>query len=296
MGVKVFLLVGITPAPHQLIGVRLVNEVFTSFFGGKGKRYTEKKAVMSVYPPLTDRTSLESQPRRTPPLESGDLCGSADPAYPPDRLTRHEFERRYGAATQIKKAELIEGVVYVASPLRHHQHGLPHSRVMTWLGVYQALTPGVDLSVEPTVRLDLDNEPQPDVVFFIEPEAGGQIQLSEDGYIEGTPELIVEIAASSVAIDMGSKKQVYRRNGVREYIVWQSYENQLAWFQLVEGDYQLLIPDERGIIRSEVFPGLWLAVNSLLAKDMVPVLEVLQVGVQSSEHQGFVQQLTAQKQ
>ena len=244
---------------------------------------------MSVYPPLTDRTSLESQPRRTPPLESG------------DRLTRHEFERRYGAATQIKKAELIEGVVYVASPLRHHQHGLPHSRVMTWLGVYQALTPGVDLSVEPTVRLDLDNEPQPDAVLFIEPEAGGQIQLSEDGYIEGTPELIVEIASWKVkeclvAIDMGSKKQVYRRNGVREYIVWQSYENQLAWFQLVEGDYQLLIPDERGIIRSEVFPGLWLAVNSLLAKDMVPVLEVLQVGVQSSEHQAFVQQLTAQKQ
>lgn len=90
-----------------------------------------------------------------PPLESG------------DRLTRPEFERRYAAVLHIKKAELIEGVVYVASPLRHEQHGKPHSRVMTWLGFYQALTPGVDLSVEPTVRLDLDNEPQPDAVLFV---------------------------------------------------------------------------------------------------------------------------------
>ena len=137
-----------------------------------------------------------------PPLQSG------------DRLTRPEFERLYAASPHIKKAELIEGVVYVASPLRHEQHGKPHSRVITWLGVYQALTPGVDLSDAPTVRLDLDNEPQPDAVLFIEPSVGGQTRLSDDGYIEGAPELIVEIAASSVAIDSGSRKQVYRRNGV----------------------------------------------------------------------------------
>jgi Uma2 family endonuclease len=228
------------------------------------------------------RLRSELQLNRTPPLESG------------DRLNRYEFERRYNAATDIKKAELIEGVVYVASALRHEQHGKPHSRVVTWLGVYQALTPGVDSSTEPTVRLDLDNEPQPDAVLSIQPSAGGQIRLSEDGYIEGAPELIVEIAASSVAIDTGSKKQAYRRNGVREYVIWQSYENQLEWFQLVEGDYVRLMPDQDGIIRSQVFPGLWLAVNDLLASNMVSVLEVLQAGVRSLEHQAFVQQLIAQ--
>jgi len=130
----------------------------------------------------------------------------------------------------------------VASALRHEQQGKPQSRVDTWLGVYQALTPGVDSSIEPTVRLDLDNEPQPDAVLFIQPAAGGQIRLSKDGYIEGATELIVEIAASSVAIDTGSKKQAYRRNGVREYVIWQSYENQLEWFQLVEGDYLTYSP------------------------------------------------------
>lgn len=221
------------------------------------------------------------------------------PSYPPlqsgDRLSRPEFERRYAAAPHIKKAELIEGTVYVASPLRHEQHGKPHSRAMTWLGVYQAMTPRVDLSDTPTVRLDLDNEPQPDAVLFIETAAGGQTRISRDGYIEGAPELIVEIAASSAAIDTGLKKQVYRRNGVLEYVIWQSYDNRLEWFCLVEGEYQLLAPDLDGIIRSRVFPGLWLAVEALLTNQMARVLEVLQDGLQSSEHTEFVERLEKEK-
>ena len=235
---------------------------------------------MTANLPLTP--PVNPLPDRTPPLESG------------DRLTRPEFERRYEAATHIHRAELIEGVVYVASALRHEQHGKPHSRIMTWLGIYQALTPGVDLSDAPTVRLDLDNEPQPDAVLLIKPAAGGQTRLSREGYIEGAPELVVEVAASSVAIDMGSKKQAYRRNGILEYIVWQSYENRLDWFQLVEGAYQIVLPDETGRIRSQTFPGLWLAVDDLLNDNMARVLEVVQEGVRSAEHQAFVQKLASQ--
>ena len=208
-----------------------------------------------------------------------------------DRLSRAEFERRYAAATDVNKADLIEGIVYLASPLRHRQHGKPHSRVITWLGIYQALTPGVDLSDAPTVRLDLDNEPQPDAVLFIEAAAGGQTRISADDYLEGSPELIVEIAASSAAIDRGTKKQVYRRNGVREYVIWQVYDNQLEWFGLTDGEYQLLSPDGDGILRSQVFPGLWLAVDALLSHRMAQVLEVLQVGLASPEHAAFVAQL-----
>jgi Uma2 family endonuclease len=208
-----------------------------------------------------------------------------------DRLSCAEFERRYAAATDVKKAELIEGIVYVASPFRHRQHGKPHSRVIAWLGIYQALTPGVDLSDAPTVRLDLDNEPQPDAVLFIEAAAGGQTRISADDYIEGSPELIVEVAASSAAIDRGTKKQVYRRNGVREYVIWQVYDNQLEWFGLTDGEYQLLSPDGDGILRSQVFPGLWLAVDALLSHQMAQVLEVLQVGLASPEHAAFVAQL-----
>ena len=228
----------------------------------------------------TDSNSLS---QLIPPLESG------------DRLTRPEFERRYNAMPANVKAQLIEGVVYVASSLRHTQHGKPHSRMMTWLGVYQVFTPKVDLSVEPTVRLDLDNEPQPDAVLFIEPKAGGQIKISREGYLEGSPELIVEIAASSAAIDTGSKKQAYRRNGVLEYIIWQSYENKLDWFVLEAGDYIQLQPDEAGMIKSRIFPGLWLAVNELLSGNMQQVLQVLQTGLGSDEHQQFIEQLAPGK-
>ncbi len=179
-----------------------------------------------------------------PPLESG------------DRLTRPEFERRYAAAPHIKKAELIEGIVYVASPLRFQQHAEPHSRIHGWLWTYQVSTPGLLLGIEPTVRLDLDNEPQPDIVLILDEAVGGQARLTQDGYLEGVPELVVEIAASSAAIDLGNKLQAYRRNGVGEYIVWQVFENRLDWFQLVEGEYRSLVPDQDGIIRSRVFPGL----------------------------------------
>ncbi|MEL7036688.1 MAG: Uma2 family endonuclease [Cyanobacteria bacterium J06592_8] len=205
-----------------------------------------------------------------------------------DRLTRSEFERRYNAMPNVK-AELIEGMVYMASPLRHEQHGKPHSRIITWLGVYQAATTEVDLSIEPTVRLDFDNEPQPDGVLFLEPQKGGKTRITEEGYIEGVPELIVEIAASSAAIDLGSKKQVYRRNGVQEYLVWQSYENQLIWFILENEKYIQRQADETGILHSRVFPGLWLAVNELLSGNMKQVLKILQMGLESVEHEKFIE-------
>lgn len=216
---------------------------------------------------------------RIPPLESG------------DRLTRYEFERRYHAMPRVKKAELIEGVVYVASPLRFRSHAQPHGNLMIWLGTYKVLTPGVELGDNPTVRLDLDNEPQPDAVLLIEESAGGQVRLSEDDYVEGAPELVVEIAASRVAIDLGDKKRAYRRNSVQEYIVWQVFDRKLDWFSLQDGDYVSLSLDDQGIIHSQVFPGLWLAVPELLAGNMQTVLAVLQEGLQSPEHEAFVQQL-----
>lgn len=172
----------------------------------------------------------------------------------------------------------------MASPLRFTPHVEPHSRLATWLGTYAAFTPGTLSGIEPTIRLDLDNEPQPDIVLILDEAAGGQAKLANDGYLEGVPELVVEIAASSAAIDTGSKKQAYRRNGVLEYIVWQSFENQLDWFHLVEGEYQALLASGDGIIRSQVFPGLWLAVEALLNNQMARVLEMLQLGLNSPEH------------
>jgi Uma2 family endonuclease len=209
-----------------------------------------------------------------------------------DKLNRYEFERRYDSTSDIKKAELIEGIVYIMpAALRFKSHGQPHARITGWLFNYEAMTSGVELAVEPTVRLDFDNEPQPDAVLIITPEAGGQTRISEDDYIEGAPELVVEIAASSAAIDLHGKKQAYRRNGVKEYIVWQVLEQKLTWFCLEQGEYLELVADENGILKSRVFPGLWLAVNELLTGNMSEVLQVLQAGLQSVEHADFVSKL-----
>ncbi|ALF54446.1 hypothetical protein ACX27_18950 [Nostoc piscinale CENA21] len=215
-----------------------------------------------------------------PPLENG------------DRLTRFEFERRYNAMPKLKKAELIEGTVYMASPLRFEPHAEPHADLMGWLWNYKIATPGVRLGDNPTVRLDLDNEPQPDALLLIDAQAGGQSRFNEDGYVEGSPELIAEIAASSATVDLGDKKRAYRRNGIKEYIVWQVFDQQIDWFCLEAGEYVNLQPNQAGIFQSQVFPGLWLHRSALLAGDMQQVLTVLQTGLNSPEHQAFVQQLT----
>jgi Uma2 family endonuclease len=123
------------------------------------------------------------------------------------------------ALPQIKKAELIEGVVYVPSPLRFEKHAKPHACMIGWLALYSAATAGVDLADSATVRLDWDNEPQPDALLRI--ATGGQSRISGDDYVEGAPELIAEIASSSASYDLHDKLTAYRRNGVQEYIVWQ---------------------------------------------------------------------------
>jgi Uma2 family endonuclease len=199
-----------------------------------------------------------------------------------DRLTRHEFERRYTAMpyqkTGSNEAELIEGIVYMASPLRVRSHAQPHSQIMTWLGLYQANVPSLIVGIEPTVRLDLDNEFQPDAVMFI-PDRGARI--TADDYIEGSPELVVEIAASTVSIDLHDKKAAYRRNGVQEYIVWRTLDREIDWFSLQDDDYIRLELDDKGVIKSQVFPGLWLAIEAMLSGSMVDVLAVLQAGLNS---------------
>ncbi len=217
--------------------------------------------------------------KRIPPLESG------------DRLSRDEFERRYTAMPHIKKAELIEGIVYMASPLRFNSHGKPHANLIGWLWTYKIATPGVELGDNVTVRLDLDNEPQPDVVLLIDQRLGGQARISDDDYVEGAPELVVEVAASSAANDLHDKKRVYRRNGVQEYIVWQILENKFNWFNLQNSEYVLLEPDANNIIKSRVFPGLWLDLPALRTAEMTKVLAVVQQGLNSQEHADFVLRL-----
>jgi Uma2 family endonuclease len=227
----------------------------------------------------TTSMSMQTRDDVVPALENG------------DRLTRAEFERRYEAMPHLRKAELIEGVVYVPSPVRHRQHGSPHAHLIGWLFQYTANTPGVEVGDNSSVRLDLDNEPQPDALLFIDPTRGGQVRLSDDGIIEGAPELVAEVASSSVSYDLHAKLQVYRRSGVREYLVWRVLEQEIDWFVLRDGQYERMPLDAQGLVRSEVFPGLWLDPAALLRGDLATLLTVVQQGLASPEHNAFVVRL-----
>jgi Uma2 family endonuclease len=226
----------------------------------------------------------EFVPNAIPELEQG------------DRLTRAEFERRYEAMPNLKKAELIRGVVYMPSPVRRRRHGRPHARFIHWLMGYEEGTPGVEAAANTSDRLDEENEPQPDAMLYVLPEFGGQVRFSKDDYVEGGPELAGEIASSSASYDLGPKMDVYREHGVKEYVVWRVLQRAIDWFVLRRGKYERLQPGPDGILRSEVFPGLWLDAAATMRGDLPRVMQVLRDGLQSEQHAEFVARLHQAKQ
>lgn len=213
-----------------------------------------------------------------------------------DRLTVDEFELRYEAMPELKKAELIEGVVYMGSAVRFEDHGRPHADLMTWLGYYAAFTPEVLSGDNSTLALPFGaNRPQPDGLLRIVPEYGGQSSTTKRGYVRGAPELIGEISASSASYDLHDKLGAYERNGVREYVVWRVDDRCVDWFVLQGKKYRRMPKDKDGIYRSKVFPGLWLDPQALIDGDLQHVLKVVQDGVQSEEHRKFVERLATKK-
>jgi Putative restriction endonuclease len=218
---------------------------------------------------------------RIPALETG------------DHLSAREFERRYDAMPALKKAELIDGVVYVPSPTRWNHHAVKHQATATWLGTYWAHTPGVQAGESGTLRLDPKNEPQPDLALIVLPSHGGQVKIDKDHYIAGAPELVAEISASTVSIDLHAKFKLYLRKHVREYIVWRVDDETIDWFVEQQGRFERLEPDAAGIFKSTVFPGLWLDAEALIKLDLLRVLHVLEQGIASPEHAAFIARLNA---
>ncbi|MGH2371505.1 MAG: Uma2 family endonuclease [Chloroflexota bacterium] len=188
---------------------------------------------------------MAAVPSSLVPLESG------------DRLTRAEFHRRYCARPDIAKAELVQGVVYVASPTRFSRHARPHRPAIAWLDAHATRTPGVELGIEATIFLGTNSEVRPDICLF-RTLPSSRVQITDDDYLEGAPDLVFEIAASSASYDLHDKLEAYRRAGVPEYAVWRVLDRAINWFRLREGAY------------------LRLDVPAMLAEDRAAVLGVLQ--------------------
>ncbi len=209
-----------------------------------------------------------------------------------EELSREEFLSRWEALPDLRHAELIEGRVYLASPVSNN-HDWVHIRSSGWLMVYADGTPGCRAGLDGT-WLMLEDAPQPDNTLQILPAFGGQSRI-EEPFSAGSPELVIEISASSAARDRGPKLRLYRAAGAREYATFLVKESKVLWRVLVDGDYQAIEPDRDGILRSRVFPGLWLDVAALFTLDSPRLLEVLRQGLQTPEHEEFVERLNAQR-
>jgi Uma2 family endonuclease len=207
-----------------------------------------------------------------------------------DHLDQATFHEHYKAMPPAFRAELIGGVVIVPSPLSSG-HGFCHAMVMAWLVNYGIATPGTNAGDNMTTILGEMSEPQPDGALIIDPAAGGQTGVSEDGYLTGPPEFIVEAASSSASTDLHAKRRDYEQAGVLEYVVVVLRQGVIRWFILQDGTYQEMPADADGVFRSRVFPGLWLHANALLQLDGVTVMDVLRQGLATPEHIVFVQQL-----
>ncbi len=187
-----------------------------------------------------------------PALESG------------DHLTGEEFDRRYSCRSDIKKAELIDGVVYVASPVWIYDHGDAHGLLMGFLSEYRRCHAGVAIGDNTSVRFADGSRVQPDAFLRCTARAGGRSRAPKENYVEGPPELCAEIAASSASYDLHEKKDLYRRNGVQEYIVWRTEDEAIDWWELRDGQYVPITAGADGLTHSHVFPGLAIDLPALI--------------------------------
>jgi hypothetical protein len=229
----------------------------------------------------TGNGSAGSSADLVPPLQSG------------DRLSRAEFLRRWHLHPEIKRAELIGGVVYMPSPLTR-LHGVTDNTAATWLGTYRAHTPGTESGSNATTLMEGEETPQPDEYLRVLPEYGGRSR-NEGKFIAGGPELITEISVTSASIDMNQKFELYERMGVQEFIAILMYEQEIRWHRLGAKGYKQIEPSAGSIWKSKVFPGLWLDGKAMLANDAAKVLATLGKGLRSAEHAAFVNKLARRK-
>jgi Uma2 family endonuclease len=191
---------------------------------------------------------------------------------------------------ELKYAELIDGVVHMPSPVSTI-HGDHHVNLGAWLVNYVSHTPGIRAGMEGTWLIEKDAL-QPDITLRILPEYGGR-STQQKGLSSGAPELIVEVSLSSAPLDLGPKARLYERAGVAEYITALVGQERIVWRELVDGRYREIAPGADGLLRSRVFPGLWLDADALWKYDARRLLNSVERGVATPEHAEFLHRLNA---
>lgn len=206
-------------------------------------------------------------------------------------LSQSEFHKLYEECPPGQKFELLDGVVYMAAA-QHRPHGRFEPLLASMLMHYQMKTPGVEVLQHTSTIMDEWNEPQPDLQLRIQSEYGGTSSVDSDEDIAGAPELVIEVAHSSVSIDLKVKRKIYEKQGVREYIVVCIDAEELRWFIMDHGERDL---DADGILRSDQFPGLWFDSAALFEYRPHDVMKTLNRGLRTRRHALFAAELKARR-
>jgi Uma2 family endonuclease len=245
-----------------------------------------------MYPFIMDTVIEASKPPGAP--RSPIQLPAVPPLEPGAHLSASEFLRRFDAMPELKKAELIDGIVHMESAVSV-DHGIADQLLQGWLGHYKSRTTFLSSISNVTVRFDGKNVAQPDLTLRIPEQLGGKSKVGEDRYIHGAPEFVAEIAATSASNDLHAKLKLYQRSGVAEYLVWRSLDSQIHWFALEKDEFQEIKADPDSVIRSRKFPGLWLNVPALLNFDFAKVFETVDAGCQAPEHAEFIEKFKTAK-
>lgn len=195
---------------------------------------------------------------------------------PGDRMTREDFLAQWEQMPRLKSVELIDGMVYMPSPVSM-EHGRRDHQMQVLIGAYAARAGNCE-ALSNATWLMLESAPQPDLALCLLPAHGGRTQVRE-GFASGSPELVVEITKSSRTYDLGPKLALYQRAAVSEYIAVLLEEQRIEWRKWKDGSFVLLAPDTDGILQSEVFPGLWLNERAFWDGDVSGMLRTLDAGL-----------------
>jgi Uma2 family endonuclease len=153
------------------------------------------------------------------------------------------------------KADLIDGVIHVASP-----DNLKHYEIDFWLAeiiarfLRKRKIKGRVFGWRIAFRLDDENGPEPDLAY-VGPERTHLIRAT---HVKGPPDWALEIVSpSSVERDYTQKHDQYERFGVPEYWIIDPVEERMTCYRLGKNGKYKEIRSREGKIHSQVIPGFW---------------------------------------
>ena len=187
-----------------------------------------------------------------------------------DLVTIEEF---YCLVPDGQKADLLDGVIYLASPDTRRSDRLSGFIKFLLQGYADIRGLGEVYGSRFAFELSQFRAPEPDIAFV----RTERLHLVSERRMVGGPDIAVEIVSrDSRQRDYGEKKQLYAEAGVSEYWIVDPLQRRVEFHRLHAGHYELVPLEHNHIFRSVVLEGFWLEVEWLLTDPLPKAYEKLQ--------------------